>query len=148
MEQKRVSFSARDELGDKIDKLTVGMSRLAARIIMRKGPLNPKYIWLEVRISFLTGKTSRVGQIRGIESSTQVVGLDKTIEIVVLEETLGDMEDKIAEEDTEMIDMMITIEAETGQEKAYLQKNYNSSRDRSPSNSKSRSGSRANTEIG
>ena len=30
------------------------------------------------------------------------------------------MEDKIVEEDIEMIDIMITIEAETGQEKGYL----------------------------
>ena len=31
------------------------------------------------------------------------------------------MEDKIVEEDIEMIDIMNTIEAETGQEKGYLQ---------------------------
>ena len=31
------------------------------------------------------------------------------------------MEDKIVEEDIEMIDIMITIEAETGQEKGHLQ---------------------------
>ena len=29
--ERRVSFSARDELGDKIDKLIVAMSRLAAK---------------------------------------------------------------------------------------------------------------------
>ena len=87
---------------------------------MRKDPLNPKYIRLEVRIGLLTGKTSRIGQVIGIEDSTQVVGLDKTIEVVVLEETLEDMEDKIVEEDIEMIDIMITIEAETGKEKGYL----------------------------
>ena len=88
---------------------------------MRKGYLNPKYIRVEVRIGLLTGKTSRIGQVIGIEDRTQVIGLDKTIEIVVLKETLEDMEDKIVEEDMEMIDIMITIEAETGQEKGYLQ---------------------------
>ena len=88
---------------------------------MRKGPLNPKYIRVEVQIGLLTGKTSRIGQVIGIEDSTQEVGLDKTIEIVVLEETLEDIEDKIVEEDIEMIDIMIIIEAETGQEKGYLQ---------------------------
>ena len=61
---------------------------------MRKGPLNPKYIKVEVRIGLLTRKTSRIGQIIGIENSTQVVGLDKTIEIVILEEILEGMEDK------------------------------------------------------
>ena len=43
------------------------------------------------------------------------------MEIIVLEETLEDMEDKIVEKDIEMIDIMITTEAETGQEKGYLQ---------------------------
>ena len=88
---------------------------------MIKGPLNPQYIRVEVRIDHLTGKTSRIGQVIGIEDRTQAVGLDKTIEITVLKETLEDMEDKIVEEDIEMIDIMITIEAETGQEKGYLQ---------------------------
>ena len=88
---------------------------------MRKGPLNPKYIRVEVRIGPLTRKTSRIGQVIGTEDRTQVVGLDKTIEIVVPEETLGNMEDKIVEEDIEMIDIMITIEADTGQGKGYLQ---------------------------
>ena len=90
-------------------------------MIMRKGPLNPKYTRLEVRIGLLTRKTSRIGQVIGIEDSTQVVGLDKTMEIVVLEETLEGMEDKIVEEDIEMIDIMITIETETRHlEKGYL----------------------------
>ena len=88
---------------------------------MRKGHLNPKYIRLEVRIGVLTGKTSRIGQTIGVEDRTQVVGLDKTIEIVVPKVTSEDMEDKIVEEDIELIDIMITIEAETGQEKGYLQ---------------------------
>ena len=56
-----------------------------------------------------------------IEDSTQIVDIDNTTEITVLEETLEDMEDKIVEEDTEVIDTMIIIEAETGQEKEHLQ---------------------------
>ena len=76
---------------------------------MIKGLLNPKYIRAEVRIGLLTMNTSRI------------VGLDNTIEIIVLEETLEGMEDKIVEEDTEMRDIMIIIEAETGQEKEHLQ---------------------------
>ena len=39
--RQRVSFNTRDELGHKIDKKTVMMSRLAARIVMRKDPSNP-----------------------------------------------------------------------------------------------------------
>ena len=88
---------------------------------MKKGPLNPRYIRVEVRIGPLTRKTSQIGLVIGIEDRTQVVGLDKTIEIVVSKETSEDMEDKIVEAGIEMIDIMITIEAETGQEKEYLQ---------------------------
>ena len=39
----------------------------------------------------------------------------------ISEETLEDMEDKIIEEDIEMIDIMNIIEAGTGQEKGHLQ---------------------------
>ena len=40
--ERRVSFSARDELGDKIDKLTVAMSRLAAKESHEKRPFKPQ----------------------------------------------------------------------------------------------------------
>ena len=39
---RRVSFNARDELGDKIDKLTVAMSRLAAKDNHKKRPFKPQ----------------------------------------------------------------------------------------------------------
>ena len=40
--ERRVSFSARDELGDKIDKLTVAMIRLAAKDNHEKRPFKPQ----------------------------------------------------------------------------------------------------------
>ena len=49
--ERRVSFNTRDELGDKIDKLTVMMSRLVAKDTHEKRPFNPKYTRLEVSIS-------------------------------------------------------------------------------------------------
>ena len=64
---------------------------------------------------------SRLDQVVGIEDITQVVGLDNTIEIIVPEEILEDMEDKIVEEDIEMTDIMIIIEAEIDREKGHLQ---------------------------
>ena len=79
---------------------------------MRKDPLNPKYITVEVRIGLITGKAFRTGQVIG--DSTQVVGLDKTIETVVFEETLEGMEDKIIKVDIEIIDIMIIIDQEKG----------------------------------
>ena len=39
---RRVSFITRDELGDKIDKLTVAMSRLAAKDNHEKRPFKPQ----------------------------------------------------------------------------------------------------------
>ena len=69
-------------------------------------------------------KISKVNQVVGIGDNTQVIGLDRTIKITILEETLEDMEDKIVEEDIEMIDIMIIIEAETGQRKDIYKKLY------------------------
>ena len=40
--ERKVSFNARDELGDKIDKLTVMMSRLAAKESYEKRPFKPQ----------------------------------------------------------------------------------------------------------
>ena len=40
--ERRVSFSSRDELGDKMDKLTVAMSRLAAKDNHEKRPFKPQ----------------------------------------------------------------------------------------------------------
>ena len=119
--ERKVSFNTRDELGDNIDKLTVAMSRLAAKDSHEKRPFKPQiyksrgqnrsYNWE----NFQNRPHSRKGE------STQVVRLDKTIETVVFEETLEGMEDKIIEEDIEMIDIMIIIEAGTNQEKGHLQ---------------------------
>ena len=39
---KRVSFNAKDELGDKIDKLTVVMSKLVAKDIHKRRPFKPQ----------------------------------------------------------------------------------------------------------
>ena len=38
--ERKVSFNARDELGDKIDKLTIMIGRLAARDSNDKRPFN------------------------------------------------------------------------------------------------------------
>ena len=40
--ERRVSFNARDELGDKIDKLTVIMSRLAAKDSYERRSFKPE----------------------------------------------------------------------------------------------------------
>ena len=40
--ERKVSFNARDELGDKIDKLTAVMSRLAAKDSNERRPFKPQ----------------------------------------------------------------------------------------------------------
>ena len=40
--ERKVSFNARDELGDKIDKLTVMISRLAVKVSYEKRPFKPQ----------------------------------------------------------------------------------------------------------
>ena len=46
--ERKVSFSARDELGDKIDKLTAMMGRLAAKDSNDKRPFKSKIYKVEV----------------------------------------------------------------------------------------------------
>ena len=119
--ERKVSFNTRDELGVKIDKLTVVISRLATKDSHEKGPLNPKYIKVEIRIGLIIREVIRTGQIVGTGDNLQVVGPDRTIEIAILEEILEGMVDKIIEEVIDMIDIMITIEAGIDQEKGHLQ---------------------------
>ena len=88
---------------------------------MKKGPLNPKYIRVEVRIGLIIREVIRTGQIVGTGDNLQIVGPNRTIETAIFEETLEGMVDKIIEEDIEMIDIMITIEAGIDQEKEHLQ---------------------------
>ena len=87
---------------------------------MRKDPSNPKYIRVEVRIGLIIREVIRTGQIVETGDSIHKVGPDKAIETVIFKETLEDMEDKIIEEDIEMIDKMIIIEAGIDQEKGHL----------------------------
>ena len=88
---------------------------------MRKGPLNPRYIRVEVRIDLIIREVIRTGHIVRTGDSIQIVGPDRTIETAILEETLEGMADKIIEEVIEMVDIMITIEVGIDQEKEHLQ---------------------------
>ena len=68
--EKKVLFNARDELGDKIEKLTAMMGRLAAKKVMIKDHLNPKYIKVEV----LTHKVKTGPTIREIYQNRSILG--------------------------------------------------------------------------
>ena len=91
---------------------------------MRKDPSSPKYIRVEVR----TGPIVRevigievVGQTVEIEDSMEIIDLDKTIETTTFKGTLENMEDRIIEENIEIIGAMNTTEAEIDQEKGHSQ---------------------------
>ena len=85
---------------------------------MRKDPSNPKYIRVEVRVDPIIREVIRieaVDQTVETEDNMETIDLDKTIEIIIFEETLEDMEDKIIERNTEI------TEAGIGQEKGHSQ---------------------------
>ena len=91
---------------------------------MRKDPSNPKYIKVEVTIGPIIREVIRieaVGQTVETENSMEIIDLDKTIEMTIFEGTLEDMEDKIIEENIEMIGTMSITEVGIGQEKGHSQ---------------------------
>ena len=118
--ERKVSFNTRDELGDKIDKLTVVMSTLAAKDSHEKRPFKHQIYKSRGQHRSYNQEVIRTGQTVGTGDNIQVAGPDKTIETIIFEEALEGMEDKI-EEDIEMIGIMIIKEAETGQERGHLQ---------------------------
>ena len=100
---------------------------------MRKDHLNPKYIkaevpTLKVKISPIIKEVIKievdyiVGQTVETEDSMEIIDTDssKTIETTIFERTLGDMEDKIVEENTGISGMMIIIEVGIDQEIGHL----------------------------
>ena len=115
--ERRVSFNTRDELGDKIDKLTVVMSKLAAKDSHERKPSKSQ-------ICKSRGQNRSYGQgsyqnrsdsrNRGHFMDTTVQG--RIIEVKILEEMLEGTVDRIIEESTE------TVEIGTGQEKDHSQK--------------------------
>ena len=91
---------------------------------MRKDPSNPKYIRVEVRTGPVIREVIRieaVGQTAEAEDSMETIDLDKTIETVIFGGILEDMEDKIIEENTEIIGAMNITDAEIDQEKGHSQ---------------------------
>ena len=91
---------------------------------MSKDPSNLRYIRVEVRTDPIIREVIRietVDQIVEIEASMETIDLDQTIGTIIFEGTLEDMEDKIIEENTEIICALNITEAEIGQEKGHSQ---------------------------
>ena len=63
----RVSFNTREELGDKIDKLTVMMSKSAAKDSHDRKPFKPQIYKVEDRADLMVKEVTKPGQIVEIE---------------------------------------------------------------------------------
>ena len=122
------------------------MGRLAAKDSYEKRPFKPQIYKSrgQSRSYNQTGYQNRGG--RSDSRSRGQYGNNRPrqnyIETITFEETPEGMEDKIIEKNTEIIDAMNITEVEIGQEKGHFQEAI---MDRSSSNSRSRSGSRAST---
>ena len=120
--ERKVSFNARDELGDKIDKLTVMMSRLAAKDSYEKRPFKPQIYKSrgQNRSYNQRGYQNRSG--RSDSRNRGQYGNNRprlNYRAIIFEGTLGDLEDKIIEENAEIIGALNITEAEIGQEKGH-----------------------------
>ena len=79
---RRVSFDTREELNDKIDKLTVMIGKLVVKIVVGSDNLNPRYIKAGVKVRtevivkeiIRTGTGQTIDQIVGIEDSSGKTG--------------------------------------------------------------------------
>ena len=126
---EKVSFNTRDELGDKIDKLTVMLGKLAAKDNDNRRSFKPQIYQMGER-----------GQNRGYNQRNYQKGnrLDnrsgsrdrrqfgkvmrdpdcsKITEGTIFKKALGDIEDKVVGTNIKMIGMAITTEVGIGQEK-------------------------------
>ena len=119
--ERRVSFNTRDELGDKIGKLIVVKSRLAAQDSHKKALSNHKYTKAGVRTGLMVREVIRTGQVVEIGDNLQILDPDRITEVTILEGTLEGIVDRIIEETIEIKDIMTTIETGIGQEKGHVQ---------------------------
>ena len=117
--ERKVSFNTRDELGDKIDKLTVVMNRLAAKDSHGKRPFRPQVCKNRGQNRSYNQGGYQNRSSRSDRVSMETAGLDKTIGTTIFEGVQEDMEEKIIEEIIETIGAMNIIEAGMGQEKEH-----------------------------
>ena len=154
---RKVSFDTRDELGDKLDKLTVMLGRLAAQDSNEKRPFKPQIYQSRGRgqnRGYSQTNYQNRNRFSNRSSSTDrghfskaTVDLDLSIVIegTILEIVLGYMEDKIAEGSIGMIIIGMMVRGRDRQRERSSLGKYSNNRTRSTSNSRLRSGSRAST---
>ena len=110
---------------------------------MREGHSDHRYIRVEDRIDPITKGDTSLGQMIGTGTMAQMEIQDRIIKVIGLEEALGGITDKIVERyRNERYSNHSDRERNKSRERAFAG-NYR--RDRSSSNDRSRSGSRAST---
>ena len=115
--ERKVSFNTRDELGDKVDKLTVVMSRLATKDSHEKRPLKPQiYKSRGQNRSYNQGSYQNRPDSRNRRQYTSSRPRPNYRDSNFRRNIRGYGRQKI-EEDIEMIGIVITIEAGTDPEK-------------------------------
>ena len=81
---RRVSFNARDELGDKIDKLTIVMSKLAVTDNHKRRPFRPQIYKSRDRIDPMAKGDISLDQTIGTGTMAQAETQDKIIEVICM----------------------------------------------------------------
>ena len=113
---KRVSFNTRDKLGEKIDRLTVVMSKLVAKDNHEKNPFRPQIYKSRDKIGLMVKGDIEPGQMIETRVVVQTIIQDKIIELIDLEEISEGRTDRIVEKSTEVKGMVTTIEIGIDQE--------------------------------
>ena len=130
--ERKVSFNARDELGDKLDKLTVMISKLAVKDSNSKKPFKPQIY--KCRSSYPQNRNNdqrnyqnrgRLGN-RSDSRNRGQYGNDRhrfqqSYTDNNFQENTRDIEDKIAKENIGITRVMATIEVGTDWEKGHSQ---------------------------
>ena len=145
--ERKVSFNVRDELGDKIDKLTVVMSRLVAEDSNEKRPFKPQIYKNRGQSRSYTQGDYQNRNIRSDSRNRGQYGNSRPKQNYRDNNFQGNSRGygRQNSRGEYRIGVMTIIEAGISQEKGHLQDSYGNNRDRSSSNSRSRSGSRAST---
>ena len=123
---RKISFDTRDELGGKIDKLTVMLGRLAAKDSSERRSFKPQvyqsrgrgqnrgYSQRSYQIRNRLGNMSKVGMEDSLGKIEVDPDLSKVIEGTILEAILEDTVDKIVEGNIEMIIIGVVVIIEVG----------------------------------
>ena len=122
--ERIVSFNARDEIGDKTDKLTVVMSRLATKDSYEKRPFKSQIYKSRGQNRSYNQRGYLNRSSRSDSRNRGRYGNNRPRQNYRDNNFLGNTrgyENKIIEENTEIIGAMNIIEAEIGQEKGHSQ---------------------------